>query len=68
MVNIDDLKNYLGIDYVDNMITSNLERSLKVADAFIKGSVGVDYPKDDARAVELPLGVAGDCSESRGLM
>lgn len=68
MVNIDDLKNYLGIDYVDNMITSNLERSLKVADAFIKGSVGVDYPKDDARAEELTLVVASELYENRGMM
>lgn len=68
MITIDDLKNYLGIDYVDNMITSNLERSLKVADAFLKGSVGEDYPKDDARAEELILVVASELYENRGMM
>jgi hypothetical protein len=68
MVNIDDLKNYLGIDYVDNMITSNLERSLKTADAYIMGSVGVDYDKEDARAEELTLVVASELYENRGMM
>lgn len=68
MVNVDDLKNYLGIDYIDSMITSNLERSLKTADAYIMGAVGVDYPKDDARAEELILVVASELYENRGMM
>ena len=68
MVTIDNLKNYLGIDYVDDMITSNLERSLKTADAFLMGSIGINYPKDDARAEELTLVVAGELYENRGMM
>ena len=68
MVTIDDLKNYLGIDYVDDMITSNLERSLKTADAFLMGSIGLNYPKDDARAEELILVVASELYENRGMM
>jgi hypothetical protein len=68
MVNIDDLKNYLGIDYVDDMTTANLERSLKTADAFLMGSIGKAYPKDDARAEELTLVVASELYENRGMM
>lgn len=68
MVKIEDLKNYLGIDYVDDMITANLERSLKTADAFLMGSIGKAYPKDDARAEELTLVVAGELYENRGMM
>lgn len=68
MVNIDDLKAYLGIDYVDDMIVRNLERSLKTADAFLMGSIGKAYPKDDARAEELTLVVAGELYETRGMM
>ena len=68
MITIDDLKNYLGIDYVDDMITSTLERSLKTADAFLMGSIGINYPKDDARAEELTLVVAGELYENRGMM
>lgn len=68
MVKIDDLKNYIGIDYVDEMITANLERSLKTADAFLVGSIGVDYPKDDARAEELTLVVAAELYDNRGMM
>lgn len=68
MVTIDNLKNYLGIDYVDDMITSNLERSLKTADAFLMGSIGINYPKDDARAEELTLVVASELYENRGMM
>ena len=68
MVGINDLKNYLGIDYVDDMITANLERSLKTADAFLMGSIGKAYPKDDARAEELTLVVASELYENRGMM
>lgn len=68
MIKIDDLKNYLGIDYVDDMITANLERSLKTADAFLVGSIGMDYPKEDARAEELILVVASELYENRGMM
>ena len=68
MVTIDDLKNYLGLDIVDDMITANLNRSLKTADAYLVGSIGVDYPKDDPRAEELILVVAGELYENRGMM
>ena len=68
MVTIDNLKNYLGIDYTDEMIVANLERSLKTADAFLMGSIGKAYPKDDARAEELTLVVAGELYENRGMM
>ena len=68
MVTVDDLKNYLGLDIVDDMITANLNRSLKTADAYLVGSIGVDYPKDDPRAEELILVVAGELYENRGMM
>lgn len=68
MVTVDDLKNYLGLDIVDDMITANLNRSLKTADAYLVGSIGVDYPKDDPRAKELILVVAGELYENRGMM
>jgi hypothetical protein len=68
MIKIDDLKNYLGIDYDHTMIIANLERSLKTADAFLMGAIGVDYPKDDPRAEELTLIVAGELYDNRGLM
>jgi hypothetical protein len=58
----------MGIDYDDTVINANLERSLKTADAFLMGSIGVDYPKDDPRAEELILIVAAELYDNRGLM
>lgn len=68
MITIENLKNYLGIDYDDSVIISNLERSLKTANAFLKGAIGSDYPVDDPRAEELTLIVASELYDNRGLM
>lgn len=55
VVTIDDVKDYLGIDYADDMVNNNIERAIKTADAYLKGSIGSEYPVDDPRAKELAL-------------
>ena len=59
---------YLGIDYADNMVVSNIERAIKTADAFLKGSVGEDYPVDDPRSKELALIIISDLYDTRGIV
>jgi hypothetical protein len=66
-VTIEDVTAYLGIDYVDDMVTKNIERAINTADAYLKGSIGDDYPVDDPRAVELALIIISDLYDNRGL-
>lgn len=66
-VTVEEVKSYLGIDYVDEMTTSNIERSIKTADRFLKGSIGDNYPVSDPRAKELALIIVADLFDNRGL-
>lgn len=68
MPTIEEIKAYLGIDYTDEMSEKNIERSIKVADAYLKGSIGVNYPSDDPRVKELALILISDLYDNRGLM
>jgi len=67
VITIDDVKAYLGIDYVDDMITANIERAIRTADTYLQGSIGSDYPIDDPRAKELALIIVSDLYDNRGL-
>ena len=67
MVTVDMVKDYLGIDYVDDMVTRSIERIIKVADAHLKGAIGEDYPDTDPRAEELQLVICDDLYSKRGL-
>ena len=67
VVTVDEALAYLGIDYADDMVRSNIERTIKTADAFLKGSVGKDYPVDDPRSKELALIIISDLYDKRGM-
>lgn len=67
MVTTDEVLNYLGIDYSDNMVAANVERTISTADAWMKGAVGIDYPDNDPRAKELMLIVIADLYDNRGI-
>lgn len=67
VVTIDEVKDYLGIDYADDMVNDNIERAIKTADAYLKGSIGSEYPVDDPRAKELALIIVSDLYDNRGL-
>lgn len=59
---------YLGIDVdTDNMTNINIARIIRTADAYLKGSIGENYPIDDPRAKELALMVCADLYENRGI-
>lgn len=66
VVQAQDVYNYLGIDYADNMVTANVNRVISTADAYLKGAVGADYPVDDPRAKELALIFIADLYDNRG--
>lgn len=67
VVTVQEVKDFLGIDYADEMTTRNIERSIKTADRYLKGSIGENYPVTDPRAKELALIVVADLFDNRGL-
>lgn len=68
VVTTDEALAYLGIDYADDMVRTNIERIIKTADAYLKGAVGDDYPVDDPRSKELALIIISDLYDKRGLV
>ena len=67
LVSVEEVLDYIGQDYADEMIVRNIERNIKTADAYLKGSIGANYPVDDPRAKELALIIVADLYENRGL-
>lgn len=65
VVTVDEVLNYLGIDYADDMVTNNINRMINTADAYLKGSIGNNYPLDDPRAKELALIIIADLYDNR---
>ena len=68
MVSVEDVLAYLGIDYADDMVNRNVERAIKTADAYLKGSIGENYPVEDPRVKELALIIISDLYDNRGLV
>lgn len=68
MPTVNEVLDYLGIDYADDMITRNVERAISTADAYLKGSIGESYPTDDPRAKELALIFIADLYDNRGMI
>ena len=67
VVSVDEVKDNLGIDYADETVERNITRAIKTADAYLKGSIGENYPTDDPRAKELALIIISDLYDNRGL-
>lgn len=67
LLSVSDVLAYLGIDYSDDMVTTNINRAIKTADAYLKGSIGENYPISDPRAKELALIIVSDLYDNRGL-
>lgn len=65
---IDEVLDYLGIDYADETITRNVTRAIITADAYLKGAIGTNYPTDDPRAKELALIFIADLYDNRSMI
>jgi hypothetical protein len=63
-----EVMDYMGIDYADDMVKANINRAISTADAYLKGAIGKDYPKDDPRAKELSLIFIADLYDNRGVI
>lgn len=67
VVSVEDVLSDLGIDYADEMVLKNIERVIKTADAYLKGSIGEDYPIEDPRSKELALMIINDLYDNKGI-
>ena len=67
MITQQDVFDYLGIDYADEVIKRTVDRIIKTTDSFLAGSLGKEYPQDDPRVKELALMIAGDLYDNRGI-
>ncbi len=65
MPTIDEIKDYLGIDYDDDVSNRNIKRYMSVADSWLKGAIGENYPRNDDRAKQLALFVIEDLYDRR---
>lgn len=68
MPTIEEVLAYLGIDYADATVNKNVERCITTADAYLKGSIGKNYPVDDPRVKELALIFISDLYDNRGMI
>ena len=68
VIQITDALDYLGIDFVDDVVTRNIKHAIQTADAYLKGSLGENYPIDDPRSKELAKIIVSDIYDKRGLI
>ena len=66
VITVDDVLDYLGIDYADDMVTRNVNRAISTADGELRESVADDYPVDHPLTKELALIYASNAYENRG--
>lgn len=67
MVEVQDVKDYLGIDYEDEMVNRRIKHLIQVASKYLESSLGEDYPEYDYRVKELALIVISDLYDNHDL-
>jgi len=67
LVTVQQVKDYLGIDYEDEQVVNNIERLIKVADKMLTGALGRSYPENDERVQECALIIIEDLYSQRGI-
>ncbi|WP_286149570.1 MULTISPECIES: head-tail connector protein [Bacillota] len=67
MVKIQEVKDYLGIDFSDESIERRLNHLIKVSEKSLKGSLGDGYPTDDERVKEIALIIIEDLYDNHSL-
>lgn len=55
ILTVEETTGSMGIDYADEVVKKRIERLIDVADKYLQGAIGKEYPRDDARAKELAL-------------
>lgn len=55
VVTVQEVCDFIPLDEPDESVKRNVERLIKVADRYLKGRIGENYPKDDERAQQSAL-------------
>lgn len=67
MLDYDEVKDYLGIDFEDAATKRNINRYIATADKFMVGALGEGYPADDPRVKDMSLIVISDLYDNHDL-
>jgi hypothetical protein len=67
VVTVDEVLDQLGYDIADDTVKRVIERKIKTADLYLRGSLGKNYPREDSRVKELALIIVTDLYENRTL-
>ena len=67
MITIQDVKDYLGIEFDDEAVNRRLNHLIKVSEKTLEGSLGTGFPKEDDRVKELALIIISDLYDNRDL-
>lgn len=51
----------------DEVVKRNINRLIKFSDTYLKGAIGINYPKEDERAKQIALLVISDLYDYRDL-
>lgn len=65
MLTDEEVLNFLGIDYADDMIKSNISMMKSAAASFLNSSIGENGDPEDARAKMIALAVIADMYDNR---
>ena len=68
VITTEDIRDYLGIDYTDDVILKNINLAISTADAYLTGSIGENYPVEDPRVKTLALIIVSELYDNRGLI
>lgn len=63
----EDVLAFVGIDYADEMVNTNIDRAIQTADGELRESVADNYPVDHPLTKELALLYAGAAYENRDI-
>lgn len=66
-LSLQDVKDYLCIDFTDEATDRILTNLMSVADAYLKSSVGDNYPTEDHKAKQIALLLISDLYDNRGM-
>lgn len=64
-LSIQEVKDYLAIDFDETATDRILNRLIKVADEYCVGAIGRDYPEDDEAVKQVQLLIISDLFDKR---
>lgn len=68
VITTEDVRDYIGLDFADEVAIKNIDRAIATTDSYLKGSIGENYPVEDPRVQTLALIIASELYDNRGLI